>query len=504
MYNVDELVKDILGRDITLCRDYPSIVKWSVEKIEKWTDEWTDYTITDPGILFINADAYLYDLVNYILDETFLNNILRYTSSMPALYSMSKFAGLTLPGYYCSTAKVSIHNESGDRVTVPKDYGIFVRDEATNAMIYFYALEDIIVRNLENASGSFIEGKRGAVDITFNDIYENHNFEFILPTPEIGINSIFVYAEYEFEGGEYYSKDPTLRQMLQVDDALLNLASEPCFSAYYAYNKVVIQFCPGAADFFNPESRIKIIYGTASGLSANVGTVTAHPIESLYRDGFVVSSDMTFTVMRASGASIPYDLEGTRVFIGNNVWRPETLIVNADFDTLMNQHFSDEIVRFTAVQEKGSEEMTVYFVPAETDADGQPMSGYRIMQLKNEIYELGKDLMFGGVTFAVENSVEVEFDFVIEVYLNINTSDTTSVHDAIVTVLRSYFDRTKQPRNFYFRRGKAITLIESGVDEIYTIDLIYPVVDQQALDNQIFVLGAVQTKFVQKNDFDSV
>lgn len=503
MYNVDEQVKEILGRDVTLCRDYPSIIKWAVDKIPQWTDSWTDFTITDPGILFVNAEAFLYDIVNYVLDESFLNDILRYTQSMQSLYFMSKFAGLTLPGYYCSTAKVSIYNDTGDEIVVPKDYGIYVRDDATNEMIYFYSLNSVKIRNLAYASTTFIEGKRGEVNTTFGEFYDNANFEFILPDPTIGLNSIFVYAEYDFPDGEYYTKDPSLRRLLQVDDALLNLADEPCFSAYYAVNKVVIQLCPGAADFFNADSKIKIIYGSAAGLKANVGTVVAKPLESLYVGNIPVSRQMTFTILHASGASIPYTLEETRVFIGNTVWRPETLIINADFDNLMNLHFP-EIVRFTAVQEKGSELMTVYFVPAELDADGEPMSAARIRQLQDEVYDRAADLMFGGVKLKVLNSTVVEFDFVIEVYLKINTSDTSSVHDAIITILKAYFDRTKQPRNFYFRRGHVITMVESGVDEIYSIDLIYPVMDRQAKDDEIFVLGDVQTKFIQKNDFDNV
>ena len=503
MYNVDEQVKDILGRDMTLCRDYPSIIKWSVEKIEKWTNSWTDYTITDPGILFINADAYLYDIVNYILDESFLNNILRYTQSMQSLYSMSKFAGLSLPGYNCSTAKVSIYNESGELVVVPKDFGIFVKDKSTNEMIYFYSLKDIEIKNLAYGSGEFIEGKRGEINTTFSEFFDSQYFEFIIPNPEVGINSVFVYAEYEFEGGEYYKNDPTLRQMLKVDDALLNLASEPCYSVYYAYNKVVVQFCPGAADFFESESRIKIVYGISAGLKANVGKVAASPVESIVKDNVVLTKNMTFTVLRANGASIPYTLEETRVFIGNTVWRPETLIVNADFDNLMSQHFP-EIVRFTVVQEKGSEDMLVYYVPSDLDTDGQPMTMERVYQIQSDIYDYAKDLMFGGVKLKLENSEVVKIDFVMEVYLKINTSDTQSVYDAIVTVLADYLDKTKQPRNFYLRRGHVITKVESGVPEIYTIDLTYPIMDRRALDNQIFVLGEVKANFVQKNDFDKV
>ena len=505
MYNVDELVKDLIGKDITLCRDYPSIIKWSVDHIEKWTDSWTDYTITDPGILYINAIGFLYDIVNYVLDEAFLNNILRYTQSERALYSMSKFAGLTLPGYNCSQAKVLIENNSEIDVLIPRDFEIFVRDEATNEMIYFYSLDDLDIKSGKYGYGQFIEGDRVVIDTIFNEIYEHPNFEFTIPIVEVGLNSVFVYAEYEFDGDrETFTGDPTLYKMLKVDDALLNLASEPCYSVYYAFNKVVVQFCPGAADFFQPDSRIKIIFGKPAGLKANVGTVTAKPMDKLDTSGYNISGEITYTIQYATGASIPYDLEGTRVFIGNNVWRPETLVLNADFDNLISLKFP-EIVRFTVNQEQGSEEMLVYYVPAETDFEGKPMTPYRCSVLEKEIYEYAKDLMFGGVHLSLQNSVEVEFDFVLEVYLNINTSDTTSVRDAIITVLKSYFDRTKQPRNFYFRRGHVITLIESGVAEVYTIDMTYPINDRQAADDEIFVLGDekhIVMHFIQNNDIE--
>lgn len=505
MYNVDELVKDLIGKDATLCRDYPSILKWSVEKIEKWTDSWTDYTITDPGILFINADAFLYDIVNYVLDEAFLNNILRYTQSMQSLTSMAKFAGLTLPGYVSAEAKCVVYNESDSTVIIPVDTEIFVRDESTNEMMYFYSVNTLRLTPGIKGTLYCIEGKRTIIDTTFSEFYNHPNFEFVIPDPEIGLNSIFVYGEYEFDGSTepvYYRDDPTLRKMLQVDDALLNLADEPCFSAYYAYNKVVIQLCPGAADFFNPDSRIKILFGNSSGLKGNVGTVSAKPLEAIYNTvGVNVTSQLTFTIDYASGASEPYDLESTRVFIGNNVWRPETLVLNADFDNLMSIKFP-EFVRFTVCQNKGSEDMLVYYVPAETDFEGKPMTPTRVHEIETELYDYAKDLMFGGVKLRLQNSREFKMDFVIEVYLKTNTSDTDSIYDAIIIVLQSYFDRTKQPRNFYFRRGHVITLVEDGVPEIYSIDLTYPVADLQAEDDQIFVLGNVVCNFIQNNDFE--
>lgn len=503
MYNVDELVKDLLGKSLTLCRDYPSILKWSVEKIEKWCEVWTDYTITDPGILFVNADAFLYDVVNYSLDETYLNNVLRYSKSMQSLYAMSKFDGLDFPAYNCSIAKVKVVNQSDYPLVIPKDFVIYVRDSATTQSIYFNSLEELYVSRRTSVFGKFIEGKRGVIDTTFEVFYNNHNFEFSIPIQDIGLNSIFVYAEYDFPDveGEYLSSDPTLRKLLKVDDALLNLADEPCYSVYYAYNKVVVQLCPGIGDFLDLDSRIKIIYGETFGLSANVGQVNARPTEQIFYESINITSSIKFEIQYASGATIPYDLEETRVFIGNNVWRPETLVINPDFDNLMSAQFS-EIVRFTVIQEKGSEEMLVYYVPSLTDSEGNSMSDQRVEELETEIYDYSKDLMFGTVSLKLVRSDEVEKDFSMVVYLNINTSNTDEIYNAIKIVLESYFDRTKQPRNFYLRRGHAIALVEDGVKEIYTIDLKEPVTDEQAKDNELFKLGNLIVTFKQKDDYE--
>ena len=504
MYNVDELVKDLIGRDATLCKDYPGLVKWSIEKIEKWTDSWTDYNITDPGILFINAYSYLYDIVNYVLDETFLNNILRYTKSMDMLYIMSKFAGVTLPGYYSSVASVIIENTLDEEVLLPEGFCIFAKDEATNNRIYFYSLADIRIAPGKSSGGQFIEGERGRIDTTFGVFYENSRFELVIPSPKIGLNSIYLYAQFDFEDAPslgYLDDEHTMRRVLQVDDALLNLADQPCFSAYYAQSKVVIQLCPGMADFLTPETPITILYGVPFGISANVGTVSARPLTDIFIDGKSVSGKLNYTILRASGASVPYGLEDTRVFIGNNVWRPETLIVNQDFDKLEDTEFPT-VCRFTVVQEKGSEDMTVYVVPSLYKEDGTPQTDSDVSVLLHDIEDYGKDLMFGGVKLHVEKAKPFPMDFVIECVLAINTSDTDDIRNAIIEILNSYLDRETQERNMYFRRGKVITLLESGIDAIYSVSLTYPIVDRQAKDDEFYVLGNVITNFIQNNEFE--
>ena len=442
--------------------------------------------------------------LHYVLDETFLDNILRYTQSLDSLYIMAKFAGLTLPGYYSSEAKVAIINNSEFDVVLPEGFGIFAKDEATNERIYFYSLKQLELKAGKGASCPFIEGERVRIETVFGEFWNNDNFEFTIPTPVVGLNSVYVYAKYDFPGvpaTKYLDEDHEFRFIPKVDDALLNLADEPCFSVYFAQSKVVVQLCPGMADFMQEDTPIVILYGIPYGVEANVGKVQARPLDEVKASGISIGSKLDITIQYASGASVPYGLEDARVFIGNNVWRPETLIVNADFDKLLYTEFPN-VSRFTVNQEKGVEEMTVYVVPKEYDVDGTPMDAGDIYALCQDVYEYGKDLMFGGVKFKAVPAKAYEMDFVIEVILAINTSDTDDIRDSIIEILKSYLDRDTQERNMYVRRGKVITLLEDGIDAIYSVSLTYPVVDRRAADDEYYVLGNVVTNFIQNNEFE--
>ena len=83
-----------IGRKVTVARDYSGFVEWGVSNIPNWTKQWSDYTITDPGILILNADAFLYDQLNFRIDNMYIDNILRFSRSREQLFYMAELVGL--------------------------------------------------------------------------------------------------------------------------------------------------------------------------------------------------------------------------------------------------------------------------------------------------------------------------------------------------------------------------------------------------------------------------
>lgn len=56
-----------------LCRDYSSFIKWSLDKISKISDNWTDYSVTEPDTLMLSSISMIHDYTQYIIDQMYLN-----------------------------------------------------------------------------------------------------------------------------------------------------------------------------------------------------------------------------------------------------------------------------------------------------------------------------------------------------------------------------------------------------------------------------------------------
>ena len=481
MSKVDTIVAQLLGKDLTLCRDYASIINWSIDKISKWTSEWTDFSITDPAILFVNADAYLYDIINYALDESYMNNILRYTKSMESLYFMSKFVGLELPAYESAIAKVKVSNPFNVSMVIPRHFSIYVKDDSTGEQLWFYALKDTTIPSNSFAYVSMIEGKRIVVDTTFEEF--DAYFNFIIPTPVVGLNSVFLFAELDGEIG--------YTEFIKVDDAFLNTGEDLCFSVHYAYNHVIIKLPPGIWEYLKPESKIRIYYGQTSGVKGNIGTVLAQPGEKLMYNGIAVQHKFSYQILSAEGASEPLNLEDTRVFIGNNSWRVDSLINTTDFNNFADANF-DEVIRFVIHQDPGVELLYAYFVPVEG------LSDQRLTELTSEIYDSCSDLMFGGTRLSVQEIGYQRVSFRFEITLGNNSSDLSDIRQQIIEILENYFDRLTQPAGMTLRRSYLISQIETSIKEIDNVACISPTSDIAVTEKEIFVLAGVMLDFLQK------
>lgn len=481
MSKVNEFVASNLGKDLTLCRDYPSIINWSISQIAKWTSSWTDFSITDPGILFVNANAYLYDIINYTLDEAYLNNILRYTKSMESLHFMAKFVGLTLPAYTSSIAKVRVTNPLSENILIPEHFPLFVNDKATGETLWFYSLNESLIPSNAFDYIYMIEGERREVNTTFGS-FDSH-YEFTIPQGNVGINSVIVYVKKV--GEDEFIKLP------QIEDAFLNTDPVLCFSVHYGYNKVSVKLPPGSWEYLNQDSPIKILYGNTKGSSGNLGEVVATAGEQILIDNTPVESKLSFTIISSEGGSDPLNLEDTRVFIGNNSWRVDSLITTEDFNNLATLKFP-EIVRFVPIQKQGEEVMDLYYVPVE----GLPAD--RLESLEQELYDECSPKMFGGTKLQIREIGYSRVSFRLEVILETNSSDLTAIRRQIEDILENYFDRTTQPQGMVLRRSEIITRLEQQIPEIDYVACSSPSSDMTADAREIFVLSGAIIDFTQK------
>lgn len=486
MSTTSELVR-ILRKDSTANRDYAAMLSWGIDRITAWTDQWTDFSITDPGVLFFNAGAFQYDYVNYVLDHAYLNNILRTTQSLQSLFFMSEFVGVELPSYKSAVATIKITNPFLFDVEISKDFPVYIRDDATNTELWFYLLDSVVVGADNYAEVKAIEGKRTTIKTTYGNFDKRNTFH--IPIENIGTNSVSIFAKPKMT--EDMEEEPEFMELVCVDDALLNLSDKLCFSVHYTYGQVYIKLPPGTWEFLDEDSEIHIRYGVTKGVESNMGEILVKPGEQILVDDTPVQEELEFRVLQAIGGTSPLSLEDARVHIGDNTWRVETLVTEDDWNLLTKNNFNGDIIRFVLKQEQGQEECRVFYLPAENITDS------RKLELEDELYALANPLMFGGVVLHIQEMGYQKVSFQFEVCLSTNSSDTSRIEQDIRNIIGDYLDRRKQEKNKLLRRSEILGKIELIHEVDYAVCL-SPTSDTSVEDTSIFVLAGVGIKFVQK------
>ena len=227
----------------------------------------------------------MYDMINFVLDEAYMNNILRYTKSKESLYFMSLLVGLELPSYVASEARVKIENPFKISIQIPEDYPIYVRDKSTGEEVWFYAKEATYIPSEAYNYVNMLEGKRTAVNTTFGNFDEH--FQFILPVINVASNAVFVWVRPS-------EADPW-QKLEKISDAFLSVKNGLCYSVHAGYNNTYIKLPPGSGHVLTENSEVKIIYGVTAGSGANLGEVKALPGATILQGGIAIEGKMKFT-----------------------------------------------------------------------------------------------------------------------------------------------------------------------------------------------------------------
>ena len=200
---------------------------------------------------------------------------------------------------------------------------------------------------------------------------------------------------------------------------------------------------------------------------------------------------LEWEIQYAEGATVPYDLEPLRVYIGDNNWRPETLILVSDFEAQINARFP-EVVRFAIRQDQGVEHMEVYFLPK------AGLTSTRRYQLLEEIYDYGKDLMFGGTELEVKEMTNRALQVELEITLRVNIYSVDDIKEKITNVVENYLDRENQPAEMTFKRATLINRLEDEVDEVGNVTVVSPISDAFVNDIEYFSLDSLNINLILK------
>ena len=284
-----------LGKDSLLARDYSSIVNYGLKKISQWSPEWTDFTITDPGVLYVSAIAYLFDHLNYQLDEKYLNSILRYSYILDELYGIADFNGIELDGTRSARAVVDVTvsgNITRHSVYIPRFTEFIIVDNQTQEMQTFTTLQDASIKNYNGkflgVEGDlhFVSNKDDngtLVPIKYKDFYyENALGEKIhnqIKLPSFGIDGSPFLIDQDsimvevMRGNEVIISYDVMKKVRDIATQFMTsktMKEDRSFSVNFQDGSIFVKISPVLARVLNPDDTILVYFVKSNGDNQSV------------------------------------------------------------------------------------------------------------------------------------------------------------------------------------------------------------------------------------------
>lgn len=127
-------------------RDFSSIVTDLISAIPFYLPEWTDHNWTDLGILLIQLQAQMGDVLHWLADRKFNECFLPTAVNRSSVVNLTKLIDYELSPAVPATVtlKFTIPTALGGDVTIPKGFEVEAQDEEGNS-IYFETDEDVIL-----------------------------------------------------------------------------------------------------------------------------------------------------------------------------------------------------------------------------------------------------------------------------------------------------------------------------------------------------------------------
>ncbi|WJZ23505.1 baseplate J family protein [Listeria phage LIS04] len=463
--------ESVLDSKILLARDWSSIMEWSVDTIPKITQDWTDFSVTDSGILWVNAMSYLYDQTHYTLDEKYLNNISRYSKSIRNLIDMCNLMGIEVPGLVSSITELDISLNSAENVDLPKGTRFEVYDSVSGSSIYLNSIKSVTLARGSNKV-LCIEGSPVSQYLSLEDFDSKNRYYF--EDTQLSLNSLEVsYLRDEWE------KD---------SDAFLSTKEVPSYSVHRSSDgRTLLKISPKARETVTEGNFMLVTYTQSAGFNGNISKSSeVQFVDSSIRDkaGKLAQSLITITVTSSSGGTDSLEIEDVRKLLGQKSNATETLVNETDYKNI--PQYVDHLYHVVA-RPDSSGVMQVYYEPESDYPNVEELESYLLEYIEKRVP------LF--MEFEVDRIKTHPFSLKIQVYLNRNEINTEGIEFEIRSYLKKEYSRKNQSPGSSLVRSQLSSRLETISRAISHIIIPEPILDIDSDWNELFDLTFVNIEF---------
>lgn len=446
-------------------------MEWSVNKIPKLTQEWTDFTITDAGIIWVNAMSTLYDNTHYMLDRKYMNNIARYSKSVRNLIDMCNLMGMEVSGLTASLTELSVEIETDMNVKLPKATRLEVYDATSGKSIYLNTIKEYeLVRGMPNRI-ICIEGAPVSETVYMADFDEKNRY--YLDKGQIALNSVEVMVN-----GLYWEKEP---------DAFLSNSKNPSYSVHRSSSgKIMIKVSPRGRAVLGENGSFTLKYTNSEGSGGNIAKSSdVKLMNNKFKDigGKLVEDKIKFKVLTSGGGDEEMGLEDIRKFLGEQSNATETLVNDTDYANIPK--YVPNLYQVTA--NSIGNVMQVFYEPDENYPNLEEIEA----NLKS--YVAKRVPIF--TKFEINRMKVRPFTLKLVVYLNRNEIRTDYIEEDIKKYLKREYSKKNQVPGDILIRSQLAARLSALSPVISHINIPEPIIDIQCDWNQIFDLSYIIVEF---------
>ncbi len=353
----------IVDEKLTICRDYSSIMEWSVGKSQILSkNEWSDYTITDPGVLALSMIAYLYDHVNYEMDAVFLNNLIRYTNNYDILLLMASFMGIKAPLLEASLAVVEVSTKDGSNgIYLPANYAFKIFDRSLGKDIFYNIRDEVNVVDSDKVEVSCVEGIYDSIIIDPSDISQVDGYhQSFFYDDSIAGNVAYV--------SSFNNSNPSVRTAWVMSDNAFLATKELLQFSMHRHNssEIRLRYIPGMHGelaLVNHNRLLVEMYSTGGAKGRlGVGSVL-EPGEDIIVGGNNVTHNIQAEVLDSFGGTNPLTIEELRTLIGS---KGSEVLSNVTVGDYMRISEADRRVLKVSANAISGEGMGIYYLTDQT------------------------------------------------------------------------------------------------------------------------------------------